>query len=178
MFVNLPLEADHDLLSAPRFLADDRFYADADIHSGDRLFALGFPFGCEADNAGFPILRNGAIASYPLTPTKVRNTFLLDLEVFRGNSGGPVYFYERNRLIKENWPKTFDLCQIMGLISEEKILTERVQTLYETKDEMHPINVAVVVHASLIRETIEMLPPSGISDVQQPVRGDAATRAP
>ena len=43
------------------------------------------------------IRASGRIASYPITPTSKTRTFLLDFEVFEGNSGGPVFLYERIR---------------------------------------------------------------------------------
>src|SRR3546814_20200686 len=55
------------------------------------MMALGFPRGLAANQAGFPILRSGRVASYPIAPAKIFPTFLLDFSVFPGNSGGPVY---------------------------------------------------------------------------------------
>jgi S1-C subfamily serine protease len=58
---------------------------------GEEMFALGYPEGLAANSAGFPILRAGHVASYPPAGSAQFTTFLLDLEVYEGNSGGPVF---------------------------------------------------------------------------------------
>ncbi|WP_339872050.1 serine protease [uncultured Brevundimonas sp.] len=62
------------------------------VGPGDELLSLGFPRGLSANRAGFPILRVGRIASWPLTPIAAFPTFLLDFPVHAGNSGGPVFW--------------------------------------------------------------------------------------
>ncbi len=62
---------------------------------GDEMMTLGFPQGLSANAAGFPILRAGKVASYPLGPSNAFPTFLLDFHVFPGNSGGPVFLEAR-----------------------------------------------------------------------------------
>src|SRR5262249_45264132 len=52
-------------------LATDDSLKQCDIHPGDRLMCLGYPHRVESNDAGFPVLRNGPIASFPLLPTKV-----------------------------------------------------------------------------------------------------------
>lgn len=96
MYVTLPREADIQMLPMS-FLITDKQLLEFELHPGDNLSCLGYPYGAEANEAGFPILRSGQIASYPLTPTDKAKTFLYDFRVFRGNSGGPVYFIDRNR---------------------------------------------------------------------------------
>jgi len=73
-------------------LATDEVFIRYEIHTGDELLSLGYPFGLPANSAGFPILRSGKIASYPLIPAKKHRTFLYDVQAQSGNSGGPVYF--------------------------------------------------------------------------------------
>lgn len=79
------------------FFATDALLEKYEIHPGDEVFALGFPLGAEGTASGLPILRSGRIASYPILPTPVVGTFLVDMEVFPGNSGGPVYLWDRHR---------------------------------------------------------------------------------
>src|SRR5690606_21426314 len=62
------------------------------IGPGDELMTLGYPHGYAANKAGFPILRTGRVASWPLTPIGAFPTFLLDFAVYPGNSGGPVFW--------------------------------------------------------------------------------------
>ena len=156
LFVALPTDADIQCIPTTGMFADDDFITHNEIHPGDELYVLGFPLGAEANDAGFPILRSGAIASYPIIPTRDVKTFLLDFQVYRGNSGGPVLIYQMNRIIGGKMP-TVNFCRVMGLVSQEKIITEQVQSLYENRQSQHPLAAAVVVHASLIQETINLL---------------------
>lgn len=156
MYVAMPTLMDIGTISSTGIFAEDAFIEDNDIRPGDQLFALGYPLGAEANSYGFPILRSGAIASYPLLPTSKERTFLFDFKVYRGNSGGPVFIYTLNRL-KGSPAKSVSFCRIMGLVSQEKVYTEQVKSMYRNQQEQHPLSVAVVVHASIIRETIEIL---------------------
>lgn len=128
------------------FLATDDVLERFEVHPGDRVFAVGYPRGFETKVGAFPILRTGVIASYPLLPTKKMKTFWLDTEVWEGNSGGPVYLWDPDRLHDPGVIRApVEARIIMGLIS-----AQRVQRGAR-------IALAQVVHASLVRETIEML---------------------
>src|SRR5580693_4466158 len=81
------------------WLATDDTFTRYQVAPGDEMLALGFPEGLAANGAGFPILRSGKVASYPLAPSAAFPTFLLDFAVFPGNSGGPVYVDETGRKI-------------------------------------------------------------------------------
>ena len=156
MYVTLPKDIDTQLLPTTMF-ATDKILTDFEIHPGDEMFCLGFPFGVEANEAGFPILRSGKVASFPLVPTQKEGSFLLDFEVFKGNSGGPVYFVESNR----NYSGGTHIGKIQfiaGLVSKEFSVTETIQSLYETKQQVHPLALAVIIHATYILETINQLP--------------------
>jgi len=74
-----------------KYLASDETFTSNAVGAGDEMMALGFPRGLAANQAGFPILRSGRVASYPVAPAKIFPTFLLDFAVFPGNSGGPVF---------------------------------------------------------------------------------------
>lgn len=157
MYVLLPRDIDIVLLPT-RMLANDEVLEKFEIHPGDELMCLGYPLGAEATEAGFPILRSGKIASYPLTPTKQTKTFLYDFRIFKGNSGGPVYFVQSGRTYGGGMHvQTIQF--IAGLVSKETVITETVKLLYEKREETHPLSLAAVVHASFIQKTIKMLPP-------------------
>lgn len=157
MYIRLPEEADLQLLPTS-MLADDDMLNQFEIHPGDTLSCLGYPYGAEANEAGFPILRSGQIASYPLTPTGQIKTFLFDFQVFSGNSGGPVYFVQSNRAYGGS-TKLGQIIQFFaGIVSQEQFLEEEVRSITETRHTKHRLSIAVVVHAALIRETIDLLP--------------------
>jgi S1-C subfamily serine protease len=79
------------------WLAQDDTFGKYALGPGDEMMALGFPRGLSANPAGFPILRSGRVASYPLAPATAFPTFLMDFSVFPGNSGGPVFMAEGAR---------------------------------------------------------------------------------
>lgn len=148
MYVKWPLAAP-DILST-RVLADDELLKKTDVEPGTELKILGYPLNSTSNDAGFPILRTGVIASYPLLPTSTTKTFLLDFRVFKGNSGGPVYY-------AESVPKgTGMVCCppefIMGLVCKEKFVDMPYSQLQ--------LSLAEIIHASAIRAAIELLPAS------------------
>ncbi len=118
MYIKLPNEADIQLLPMS-LLATDKELEKYEIHPGDALSCLGYPYGAEANEAGFPILRSGQIASYPLTPTSKVKTFLYDFRVFGGNSGGPVFFIDKNRSYGGTVYLGNTIQFFAGLVSEE-----------------------------------------------------------
>lgn len=156
MYVALPQDIDITLLPTA-MLADDEVLEKFEIHPGDELMCLGYPFGAEANPAGFPILRSGKIASYPLVPTRQTKTFLYGFQVFRGNSGGPVYFVESGRTYGGAM-HVGTIQFIAGIVSQEHLITEKVESLYEVKEQRHPLGLAKVIHACFVKEAIEKLP--------------------
>lgn len=126
------------------WLADDATFTDDDIGPGDEMMALGFPRGLAANAAGFPILRSGKVASYPLAPSAAFPTFLLDFSVFPGNSGGPVFMSQGARR-RGGAGEAKDAQFIAG------ILTQQVELSGER------LEIGIVTHARYIRETLALL---------------------
>ena len=140
------------------WLAGDETFNQVGMRPGDEMLALGFPLGLSANQAGFPILRAGRVASYPLAPSAEFPTFLLDFSVFPGNSGGPIYV---NRA---------DAHFIAGM------LTQQVELSGDRLD------IGIVTHARYIRETVEMLdgrapPPVDMARAEPAPRGAVAASA-
>jgi hypothetical protein len=119
--------------------ADDSFSKYA-LEPGDEMLALGFPEGLSANTAGFPILRSGRIASYPLAPSTVFPTFLLDFNVFPGNSGGPVYVTGA----PHGQPSSDKVGFIAGM------LTQQVELNSEN------LSIGIVTDARFLRETLTL----------------------
>jgi S1-C subfamily serine protease len=119
------------------WLADRDTFARYDVAPGDEMMTLGFPSGLSSNPAGFPILRSGRVASYPLSPVDRYPTFLIDLHVMPGNSGGPVF-------MAENAARRAEGHRNPPFVSG--VLTKQVEG-----------EIGVVVHAAFIRETVEML---------------------
>jgi S1-C subfamily serine protease len=158
MYISIPSDNAITLLPTNN-LADDKMLTEYEVKPGDELRCLGYPLGTSSNDAGFPILRSGRIASYPLLPTDKTKTFLLDLRVFKGNSGGPVYFVERMRPNPKQLGSYMSFHFLVGLVSEEIIFAEQSGGPYSQEFRQTQLGLAKVVHASLIKQTIEMLPP-------------------
>jgi Trypsin-like peptidase domain len=127
------------------------------LHPGDMLRCLGYPHRVEANGAGFPILRSGPVATFPLTPTEVNKTFLLSVNTFEGDSGGPVYLAEASRAV-EGRRQPEEVRLIVGLVTGMQFLDEEAKMIYGTMRVRHRLGLAIVVHATFIRETIKRMP--------------------
>ena len=125
------------------WLASGEDLANWQVGPGDELLTLGFPRGYASNTAGFPILRTGRIASWPLTPIESFPVFLLDFPVFPGNSGGPVFWTPAARKL----PGTAqpDHPFIAGVLTSE------------VRPSNEPLGIGVVAHASYIREAIALM---------------------
>lgn len=147
------------------YLASDDTFVDNKVRAGDEMMALGFPRGLAANQAGFPILRSGRIASYPVAPAKIFPTFLLDFSVFPGNSGGPVFMTDQDhRPVAGGKEPEF----IAGL------LTQQVELNHER------LEIGIVTHAKFIRETLSRIdnPAAPVTQVAEiPVTGAKAASA-
>jgi hypothetical protein len=156
MYVTPPEQADVPKLSLD-LLATDETLKRYQVHPGDTLMCLGYPHQLEANGAGFPILRSGPIASFPLRPTETTKTFLLNYNSFEGDSGGPVYLAEANRVLSgKKQPAKVRL--ILGLVLGQHFVNVDTRTAYETRQVRYRLGLAIIVHATYIRETIERLP--------------------
>jgi hypothetical protein len=152
-----PKEADIPRLSID-LLADDAAYKKFEIHPGDRLITCGFPHEVEANAAGFPLLRCGAIAAFPLLPAKTVKSYFADLNTFEGDSGSPVFMAESNRTYGgKQQPGRVQL--ILGMVIAQEFFDEEVKMHYGTIKDRHRLGLAVVVPAALIRETVQLVPP-------------------
>jgi hypothetical protein len=156
MYIRLPTEADV-IPVATNLLATDEMLKQFAVHPGDRLSCLGFPRGFEANDAGFPILRSGQIASYPLVPTKSVKAFVFDFNVFEGNSGGPVYLSDSNRIYGGS-TNLGTVQFLVGLVSEQASFNEEIKMGHKKLTLAHQLGLAIVIHASLIREALDLLP--------------------
>ncbi len=149
MYGDIPDEVPMTGLS-PDFLVTDKSLDELEIHPGDEAHILGFPAMVGTDG-GFPILRVGRIASYPLTPMKVVKQWAFDAHVFNGNSGGPVYFTSVNRFF--NHTPHFGVAQgVLGLVIQER---RSILPDFANRD----LDYGIVVPAGFIKETLDMLPP-------------------
>lgn len=164
MFIFLPKGLDI-LLASTEILSTDKALEDYELYPGRELRVLGFPLGFESSATGFPILRTGSIASFPLIPARGLKTFLVDFRIFEGNSGGPVYFHD------PDWHKRGsgaigapqEVQMILGLVSRQMSVTETTQSYMQETKQKYPLSIAEVVSGPLIKETIDLLPPTPVA---------------
>ena len=125
------------------YLASEETLVRFHVGTGDEMLVLGFPHGLSANSAGFPILRSGRVASYPMTPAAIFPTFLLDFTVFPGNSGGPVYMSVQSRR-RPGQEGTEEGAFIAGVVTQELELNT------------HQMELGIVTQAKFIRETVDL----------------------
>jgi hypothetical protein len=147
LYVNMPDDL-HVPILPTSLLASDEILSKFQIHPGDELLCLGFPLFVSTD-FGFPILRSGKIASYPIVPTKINKSFLFDFRVFEGNSGGPVYFTDHNRVYSGSTHLAETIQFVAGLVT-----SQIGAKLYNNQF----LQLAAVVPSTFILETIDLLP--------------------
>jgi hypothetical protein len=123
------------------WLGDEATLKSSGVGPGDEMFVLGYPEGFAANTSGFPILRVGRVASYPITPTREFQNILIDFHVFEGNSGGPVFFTPDPRRASPG---------ASGVVVAG-ILTNRTMVGEESLD------LGIVIQAEYIRQTLKLL---------------------
>ena len=141
-------------------LASDADLEKYEIHPGDMVRCIGYPHPnqFEPGEAGFGVVRAGCIAGFPLLPTRTTKTFLLDMNTFEGDSGAPVYLVDDHRLLAgKTEPGRARL--ILGMMIGQHFLDEEFKMIYQTGKFRHRMGFAIVVHATAIKETIDLLEP-------------------
>lgn len=165
----LPVNPPPDAL--PPVLSVDLLATDADlekymIHPGDAVRCIGFPHPnqFEPGEAGFGVVRAGCIAGFPILPTRTTKTLLLEMNSFEGDSGAPVYLADDRRALggkSDSEPASAPAPArlILGMMIGQHFLDEEYKMIYQTGKFRHRMGFAIMVHASAIRETLELLSP-------------------
>lgn len=125
-------------------LADEAQLKAAGLHICSPLFVLTYPNRTESHPAGFPLARQGIIASHPLLPIAKQHTFTADFTTFAGDSGGPVF-------IAGTGGKPLVIGMALAQINQE----ENVTLEFEKRTLRHPLGLGKVLHAQFLRELVE-----------------------
>jgi hypothetical protein len=159
MIIPLP----KDIMDSQKWLTEDLLCGDGvykgqDIRPGDELMCLGYPLGVESNSRGFPVLRSGRIASYPVYPSTIVKSYYYDVPVYGGNSGGPVFFDFRKRQLSGmpagQW---VDMIGVAGIIIQDVSSTVHTESYFETTTRRDPLGLAIVVPAEFIKQTLTIL---------------------
>lgn len=126
-------------------LADPDKLADAEVHICGQLFAFTYPERFDANNAGFPVGRQGIFSSPPRLPSDAYPTFLADFTTFPGDSGGPVFV-----AMKTGTPL------VVGIVIKQYHHDEKIESIYESRLVKHPFRLGIVLHARYVHETLSL----------------------
>ena len=126
-------------------LADEAHVIDKTVRVGRETWIPCYPAKLEANEAGWPVLRKGSIASHPLTPIKSAKTMLIDYRAFGGDSGAPV------AMIVNEQP--FVIGVVLGMHRQ----TDRSSLPFEEKTMHTPMGLSIVGQAAFLRETIDLM---------------------
>lgn len=132
-YITLPKKA---LLAAGLGRApDERTLSTKKLHAGDEVSFLGYPDVYPGTQGGFALLRSGRVASHPAGGPMARGKFLINADVYPGDSGAPVFLSTRT-----------------GRPHVVGVLTSRIGA-----DKHAFSHLAVAVDVEVIRETLDLL---------------------
>ena len=115
----------------------------SNVHAGDAVLLGVFPERAEANDAGFPILRGGNIASFPLVPVQPHSLFLVDTSTWTGDSGGPVM--HQSLRSPEDGPL------IIGIVRGMRSVTDTTRESRFVERRMHyPLGISEVLQVALV----------------------------
>jgi hypothetical protein len=134
MEIQIPSEIAR-VISIPSFISESTLAQQSAPHVGDEIFLLGFPKVFPGTEGAFPVFRGGRIASYSPGSQADLEKYLIHTNVYSGDSGGPVFAAR-----KHGAPK------LLGLV------TERIGP------KTGEVPLAVAIDATVIRETLALLP--------------------
>jgi hypothetical protein len=106
-----------------------------ELRVGDEVTFLGFPDVFPGTPGAFPLLRSGKIASYPTAEMRAGRKFVINADVYPGDSGAPVFARTRG-----------GRAELVGMIVQRIGLNARAFSHF-----------AIAVDASAIRETLQLL---------------------
>lgn len=129
---------------------------------GSLIRCVGYPHApiFKPSTAGFATTRLGCLADFPLTPIADHPKYLVDFNIFEGNSGGPIYSDQLGDEIK-----------IIGLVQGQHFIDERFKNIYSEGMTRKRLGLAIIESSEVILETIERVSPKSVSN-----KASASTR--
>jgi hypothetical protein len=129
---------DHEQVATPAHAEEGR------VHVGQEVCIPCFPVQLSANEAGWPILRKGTIATHPLWPLSRARTMFVDYSHFGGDSGAPVVAWCDQKAV------------VVGLVTDMQRQEDHSEIPFEKRTVYTPMGLAIAVQAPLVRETIDL----------------------
>jgi V8-like Glu-specific endopeptidase len=103
-----------------KFVPDDVFvypekFEDIGVELGDEIFIVGFPQGIIGQNKNYAIVRTGSIAKIDKEKINQDALFIIDGNIFPGNSGGPIF--TKPEIASLEGTKKIDKNLLLGIVS-------------------------------------------------------------
>lgn len=167
--VDLPVSKFVNVFSMEQ-LADQPLFDSELVTVGHACKIPCFPAKLESTSLGYPILRSGSIASYPLAPVVTQPTFKIDVSAFGGDSGAPVLVSidqlkgknsandNSTDAVTEGNANRSKKLMVVGLVFAKQRQTAKTVTPYEERVQHMPMAISIAVNSVFIRETIELVP--------------------
>ena len=76
----------------------------------------------------------------------------MSMNTFEGDSGGPVSLARESQSNPDS-----EIRLIVGLVSGQQFLDEEAKMIYGTTKLRHRLGLAIVVHASFVKETVDLI---------------------
>jgi hypothetical protein len=152
--VQLPDNASFAALPIDQIVGESDFQS-GKLRTGDEVWIFCYPARLEANVAGFPVLRRGTVASFPLTPIASFKDFLVDTPSFGGDSGAPVMISRRQDPAQKTSPKR---PWLVGLVSGMQRQTDKATLDLADLTFHHPLGLSIVVPGAYIRQTLDRVP--------------------
>lgn len=158
LLLDLPDHLRVDPLPIEIFATADQWNTDPP-EPGSFIRCIGYPHApiFKPNPAAFATTRLGCVADFPLKPIAEHPKFLVDFNIFEGDSGGPIYTRDAEGNVK-----------IIGLVHGQHFIDERFKNIYAEGMTRKRLGLAIIENSAVILETIGQIPGSAPA-------GDAAS---
>jgi hypothetical protein len=145
---------------------------DMGVYEGDAVNVLGFPMGIVSDQAMYVIARYGIISRIRDVLNGQETSFLIDSNIFPGNSGGPVII--RPEISAIQGTKAIDRASLIGIVKSyvpyrDVAVSQQTGTpriIFEENS-----GLALVDTVDSIRETVEICYQKMLAESEEATEG-------
>jgi hypothetical protein len=161
-YVFLPNEINYNNIDV-QVLPYSTIAAGEDLYQGAELFVFGYPSAVGVEFWTKPILRSGIIAWVP-SDKNTGGKFLIDCDVFPGNSGGPV-FKVPTGIGKDGKLQSGGKIQFVGIVSQRRFSPtqvmfgnkEIIDTLGNKLHSLESMGIGVIEPSIRVGELLEKI---------------------